>query len=475
MGCHLVWYYDYDDIRTSIFEILDLAGCPWPMRQRSREPDIHSSASKIAMYDRLYGEIQLSRLTSRLLQTPELLRLRDVRLSNIDTWTTPAFANTSRYEHLCGVAFLTERLLSRLKLDKHEKTQILVAALYHDIATPAFGHTLESVLPNYDHEKEVRSLLGLEDSPFNWQGKEIHAGYPVQLPQLLSSLKQLGGISLEQIVEYICGKGQFGFLINGVLDLDNLDNVVRAGFYCGLTDDAALALRITDALDVQEGLGLVTCSLGLQEIKRWVKLRNDLYRFWSCCTEDVAREATLAYTLTKANQVGLLPKENWYLRDSQLIYRLSNCSDREVQTWINRYLAGITLPLICVGKRRCKIKPTESLEDLRLSLLRGLGFRAFIYCKCYEELHPHGLIHIKPSLFSDAEPPNQDASFSEQVIYVFATERTPVKWQFDEDSSTEKPFLNEDTKKRCSLSLKTLRKDVARILTDFHNYEVKTR
>jgi hypothetical protein len=56
--------------------------------------------------DPLYGCYKLSPLVRALVVQPEVQRLRDVRLSNINSMFILGSANISRYEHSLGVAYL---------------------------------------------------------------------------------------------------------------------------------------------------------------------------------------------------------------------------------------------------------------------------------------------------------------------------------------------------------------------------------
>lgn len=66
------------------------------------------------------------------------------------------------------------------KLSEYDKVHLIIAALYHDIATPPFAHTVEYVLNNFDHEIEAYKILSYKDSD------NIEHGFPVfasQFPQ----------------------------------------------------------------------------------------------------------------------------------------------------------------------------------------------------------------------------------------------------------------------------------------------------
>jgi len=61
-------------------------------------------------YDSLYGEVSLDSAIAELSRTPLMQRLRDVRLSNVDSIVMPGISNISRYEHSLGVAYVASRV-----------------------------------------------------------------------------------------------------------------------------------------------------------------------------------------------------------------------------------------------------------------------------------------------------------------------------------------------------------------------------
>ena len=58
------------------------------------------------IYDALYGKIEFPSLVWKCMLTPEVQRLREVRLCNINSLCITGSANTNRFEHSVGTAFL---------------------------------------------------------------------------------------------------------------------------------------------------------------------------------------------------------------------------------------------------------------------------------------------------------------------------------------------------------------------------------
>ena len=82
-------------------------------------------------------------------------------MANIPFFTYPSFANVDRFEHSLGVAHLAWRWARRNCLSDDKALALTLAALYHDGATPAFGHLFEEYLFRFgwNHENALVLLL----------------------------------------------------------------------------------------------------------------------------------------------------------------------------------------------------------------------------------------------------------------------------------------------------------------------------
>ena len=117
--------------------------------------------SQKRIFDPLYGTIHLSEFEYELIQLPEVQRLREVRMCNINSLLITGASQISRFEHSIGVMYLAKVWLENNKkiLPYPLKAEdILAAAILHDMQTGPFGHSLQYVLEdnevegNFEHQ-----------------------------------------------------------------------------------------------------------------------------------------------------------------------------------------------------------------------------------------------------------------------------------------------------------------------------------
>jgi HD superfamily phosphohydrolase len=277
--------------------------------------------------DRLYGELQLPDLAWQLaLSCPVLLRLREIRMANIPFLTHPSFAHVDRYEHSLGVAHLAWRWSNRRGLCKDDALALTLAALYHDGATPAFGHLFEEYLRRFgfDHEESLVNLLqgttelpGAETAQI-FLGRGCNLGSALPRPKSISSsLTTLG------IADLTAGKGILGPLIKGRIDFDNIDNVVRASSAMGLgsTRELVHPYDIIDALALDDGEITIDESK-LAAISAWSELRRQLYEAILNNQYEFRAQTTLKWAIEEcaAKHDNLNHRAAWVITDPELTF-----------------------------------------------------------------------------------------------------------------------------------------------------------
>ncbi|MBI4657257.1 MAG: HD domain-containing protein [Verrucomicrobia bacterium] len=239
---------------------------------------------------------------------PEFVRLRGVRLSNVDSFQFKDFNGPTRWDHCIAVAALAVRCAEKRRISERELIHLSLAALFHDVATPPFAHTMEHVLEGFDHEVESQRIL-----------KAVPAGdanpdFPVfasQLPQfrkICDSVSRQLGVSIDpdEVGRLVVGDGDLGFLLNGSLDLDNADNVTRASLHLGIEVDRQVPLNIADWLATQDGVPLNLSEVREEAVIKWLRYRKELYgAFFNSSDEELGRQAFLQHLGRRALLMGI--------------------------------------------------------------------------------------------------------------------------------------------------------------------------
>ena len=119
--------------------------------------------------DILYGKISFEDAEERLLieqliATPEVQRLRFLRLLNHDVPFMQDLATARRFAHSIGACFAASRIIHNSPwVDQKTRREILSAALIHDIGILPYGHLIERevsrIHQSFSHEVLVRGIL----------------------------------------------------------------------------------------------------------------------------------------------------------------------------------------------------------------------------------------------------------------------------------------------------------------------------
>lgn len=351
--------------------------------------------SKRYVYDPLYRVIYLEDSLWNVMTCPELQRLREVRLCNINSLCLTGGANVNRYEHAIGTCHLADQCLDSWPRSKpvaaRDRRLFLLAALLHDVVSTAFGHSIEYIesKDGFQHEKAFDYVVGGEKSgSYAYKAATLEPIFFGRHRELLSKmteedLKEIGGI--------IAGKGKLGPLINSSMDLDNIDNVFRLGYHIGLVSSGKVPLQLARSLYVEDG-ALIVKEDALPLIEEWRKVRRKLYLLLLLNPEEYSGKCMLtdAIELAKAKEVRPF---NWYDIDYELLRKLCAVSS-EASVIISRLMKGDLYG--CIGifstarteKYKVFVGTTENqrLEKELSGLLRSeLGSR---FKSAMVSLHP---------------------------------------------------------------------------------------
>lgn len=303
--------------------------------------------------DPLYGEITPTGIIGDVLPQPEIQRLRDVRLSNIDSVSLPGCAGVSRFEHSLGTAHLAAITAGRMRLSKRDATILTLAALLHDVGITPFGHLMEEAFryagKPFDHERRLSEIFsgGEEVGGMHYQ---LFRGREIGTRSVLTRREWDGlRIGLQDVFRVIRGDTALGKLINGTVDLDNIDNVCRMAYHIGLRFEPDLPVSVAAGFFVEQG-ELCFDEDSVAALEEWFELRRRLYSVLMTNAGDFVAKAMMIEAIRRAidgdgnNIPPVLHVDDWRLTDTELQHRLGTYEPSQDLT--DRLARGDLYPLV---------------------------------------------------------------------------------------------------------------------------------
>lgn len=284
------------------------------------------------IWDPIYGRIDLSEFEHQLLSLPEVQRLRYVRMCNINSLLITGASEVSRFEHTVGVLRLAQVWADENGLYKDERSDLLAAAVLHDVLTGPFGHSFQYVLEDAD------------DTGREFVHEDVAFGAEQNYYMRISSAAQFAGIrfgapellrerwsSVSRIVD---GSAALGPLIAGSMDLDNLDNVVRLAYHSGLADqgDVCSVMRVVRGINTSEQAGCLRIRPSIiEDIVRWQNVRRKLYEFLLLDWGEFSAKGMLTRAVERGVEAGILGTNSWSYTDDEFLHHLAGSAIGEYQ------------------------------------------------------------------------------------------------------------------------------------------------
>jgi hypothetical protein len=326
--------------------------------------------------DPLYGEIDLPDYAWSASKAPEVQRLREVRMCNINSLSLTGAGGVHRFEHSVGTAFLAQvnasAGLTRFKSD--DVRLLTLAGLLHDVGSAGFGHSVEYVLHGEGFRHD--DLLAFESARANDHGYKYKTAdlEPVFFGRAQKLSSQLEKGELERVAELVAGRGRLGPLISGSIDLDNIDNVYRLAYHMGIWNGGSEPVDLANALFVDEhGLCISAGAIGL--LNHWRKVRSTLYH-WLLLDEDEFSAKTMLEAALRSAYEESDGSFRWHDVDYSLMLKLQNATP-EASMLAGRIMTGDLFGCLGVFETLGGSIPTPSWKDrdadeLELqTLLRG--------------------------------------------------------------------------------------------------------
>lgn len=225
--------------------------------------------------DPIHKNIHVSDICIRFIDTPEVQRLRRIKQLGLTYLAYPGATHT-RFEHSLGVMYLAD-IFSK-NLDEYDQKLLKISALLHDVGHSPYSHDSEDVITRYTKEthEDIGRILDKET---------------------ISSILEDIDLKKRDILDIISVKKPLGKILNGSIDIDKMDYLVRDSYYTGVTygiiDLYRLVQEITffdDTLVIEDG--------GLQAVEslcvsRFLMSRAVYYHHVSRIAESMLKKALI--------------------------------------------------------------------------------------------------------------------------------------------------------------------------------------
>ncbi len=203
--------------------------------------------------DPIHGYIELDDLARAIIDTVEMQRLRRIRQLGFAYLVYPG-ANHTRFEHALGTYHLMNVLLERLEVAKEEEQELLAASLIHDIGHGPYSHVTDSLmkkLTGKGHE-DLEDIL----FPHEHDRERARTQKPETSAPTIAEVVEDYRLDKIEVMGYIKGekadfwtKRDFSKILNGEIDIDKMDYLVRDSYYTGVAYGVVDNIRLIQGLD----------------------------------------------------------------------------------------------------------------------------------------------------------------------------------------------------------------------------------
>jgi HD superfamily phosphohydrolase len=216
--------------------------------------------------DPIHGYVRISLTERSVIDTEPVQRLKRIRQLAGSEFVYPA-ANHTRFEHVIGAMHLAGTLAEALPVDlpRHQREQLRLAALLHDIGHGPFSHVFEPLLAKYlgkRHEDFVPWLVNETDIAEKLEA----AGFDAST---------LGRLAIGKLANR--KRAYLDQIISSSVDVDKMDYVVRDSFHTGAGYGSFDVHRLLYAMDIIDN-GLSVDGSAVATLESFLLARFESFR-----------------------------------------------------------------------------------------------------------------------------------------------------------------------------------------------------
>ncbi len=284
------------------------------------------------IHDAVHGSIKVEEPLLSILETPEVQRMSNIRQLGMNYLVFPG-ANHTRLEHSLGVSYLAGIIGKNLNLPEDEILLLRIAGLLHDIGHAPYSHTLEMYIleKNGNNHMEIgneiiRGNLDIVAPDFKQRKKinDILEEYGIDVSTITNMIYPADNYPQTKLFNE--GKEEKIYLkriINGDLDADQMDYLIRDSHYTGVGYGVIDLPRILNTMMLRKDM-IVYDKKGLEALESVMVARALMYS--SVYFHKTARIAELML-LRAVENASIEPIELIKMNDSELISALMEEKD----------------------------------------------------------------------------------------------------------------------------------------------------
>lgn len=193
---------------------------------------------KTVVRDAVHGNIELSPLEEKIVDSKLMQRLRFIRQLSTAYLVYPS-AQHSRFEHSLGAMHLSGVLARKLEFTQEETQMLRLTALLHDVGHGAFAHDTDEII--LERTGKLHEERGIDLVANGEIGREI----------------EKASLQLDDLFEVMKGKGSGGMLSSD-LGADRIDYLLRDAYFTGVSYSLIDAERLMDSVVFRKGEVMIT-------------------------------------------------------------------------------------------------------------------------------------------------------------------------------------------------------------------------
>jgi HD superfamily phosphohydrolase len=314
--------------------------------------------------DSIHGDIRLEGIFQDLLDSPELQRLCSIKQLGLAHLVFPG-AHHTRLEHSIGVYHMASMISQVLTLSDELDGLLRCASLLHDIGHGPFSHTLESILRekyNADHvDLTEKLILGEYDIFYEEESSFLDEEHTV------CSILESYDVDNKNLISIIRGKDKkhpfLGELLNSVVDVDQLDYLLRDSYYTGVAYGMIDSQRFAQTVTIYDD-HLALNRKGIGVVENILMARSLMYT--SVYFHKTVRIAELMLSKAIESIPDMHPFDFFRLTDAELIKTLGNIGDyqKEIVTRLKyRRLFKQVFVMLPENRSQQRMEFFKRLED----------------------------------------------------------------------------------------------------------------